>query len=87
MTYFWNSPVMVGESILPIRADDRTATANRLLFPVMQILSVTSSSGRVTYAPDQDYVFTPGSQVNHPNDFGHRVYAQVLSALLIREPN
>jgi acyl-CoA thioesterase I len=25
-----------------------------------------------------------GNGVNHPNDFGHRVYAQVLSALLIR---
>jgi lysophospholipase L1-like esterase len=28
-----------------------------------------------------------GNGVNHPNDFGHRVYAQVLSALLIREPH
>jgi lysophospholipase L1-like esterase len=27
-----------------------------------------------------------GNGVNHPNDFGHRVYAQVLSALLIRNP-
>lgn len=26
-----------------------------------------------------------GNGVNHPNDFGHRVYAQVLSALLIRD--
>ena len=24
-----------------------------------------------------------GNGVNHPNDFGHRVYAQVLSSLLI----
>jgi hypothetical protein len=24
-----------------------------------------------------------GNGVNHPNDFGHRVYAQVLSTLLI----
>jgi hypothetical protein len=24
-----------------------------------------------------------GNGVNHPNDFGHRIYAQVLSALLI----
>jgi acyl-CoA thioesterase-1 len=24
-----------------------------------------------------------GNGVNHPNDFGHRVYAQVISALLI----
>lgn len=28
-----------------------------------------------------------GNGVNHPNDFGHRVYAQVLSALLIRAEN
>jgi hypothetical protein len=30
----------------------------------------------------QDWDLT-GNGVNHPNDFGHRVYAQVLSALLI----
>ncbi len=27
-----------------------------------------------------------GNGVNHPNDFGHRVYAQVLSALLLDQP-
>jgi hypothetical protein len=27
-----------------------------------------------------------GNGVNHPNDFGHRVYAQVLSRLLIPPP-
>ncbi len=27
-----------------------------------------------------------GNGVNHPNDFGHRVYAQVLSALLVGPP-
>ncbi len=26
-----------------------------------------------------------GNRVNHPHDFGHRVYAQVISALLIRD--
>ena len=26
-----------------------------------------------------------GNGVNHPNDFGHRIYAQVLSALLVPE--
>ena len=30
----------------------------------------------------QDWDLT-GNGVNHPNDFGHRIYAQVLSALLI----
>ena len=30
----------------------------------------------------QDWDIT-GNGVNHPNDFGHRVYAQILSALLI----
>jgi hypothetical protein len=24
-----------------------------------------------------------GNGVNHPNDFGHRVYAQILSSLLV----
>jgi acyl-CoA thioesterase I len=32
----------------------------------------------------QDWDLT-GNGVNHPNDFGHRIYAQVLSALLIPE--
>ena len=30
----------------------------------------------------QDWDLT-GNGVNHPNDFGHRVYAQVLSTLLV----
>ncbi|MBC7856352.1 MAG: lysophospholipase, partial [Pirellulaceae bacterium] len=30
----------------------------------------------------QDWDLT-GNGVNHPNDFGHRLYAQVLTALLI----
>lgn len=33
----------------------------------------------------QDWDLT-GNGVNHPNDFGHRLYAQVLSALLVRDP-
>jgi hypothetical protein len=33
----------------------------------------------------QDWDLT-GNGVNHPNDFGHRVYAQVLSALLVPFP-
>jgi hypothetical protein len=28
-----------------------------------------------------------GNGVNHPNDFGHRVYAQVLSTLLVPHPD
>ena len=32
----------------------------------------------------QDWDLT-GNGVNHPNDFGHRIYAQVLSAMLIAE--
>ncbi len=31
----------------------------------------------------KSYLDLTGNGVNHPNDFGHRVYAQVLSALLI----
>ena len=28
-----------------------------------------------------------GNGVNHPNDFGHRIYAQVLTSLLVRSPS
>ena len=35
------------------------------------------------YKKDSDLT---GNGVNHPNDFGHRVYAQVLSSLLIDDP-
>jgi lysophospholipase L1-like esterase len=31
------------------------------------------------------YADLTGNGVNHPNDFGHRVYAQVISALLIED--
>jgi len=31
----------------------------------------------------KNYLDLTGNGVNHPNDFGHRIYAQVLSALLI----
>ncbi|MCA9032066.1 MAG: hypothetical protein KDA66_14720, partial [Planctomycetaceae bacterium] len=31
----------------------------------------------------QDHDLT-GNGVNHPNDFGHRVYAQILSSLLVK---
>lgn len=34
----------------------------------------------LAYKPDRDLT---GNGVNHPNDFGHRLYAQVLAALLI----
>lgn len=34
----------------------------------------------------KEYWDITGNGVNHPNDFGHRLYAQVLSALLIKDP-
>ena len=38
-----------------------------------------------TDSTKQDWDLT-GNGVNHPNDFGHRVYAQVLSTLLVPGP-
>jgi hypothetical protein len=40
------------------------------------------SSGR----PQKQYWDLTGNGVNHPNDFCHRIYAQVLSALLVKQP-
>lgn len=31
----------------------------------------------------KDFLAITGNGVNHPNDFGHRVYAQVLLSLLM----
>lgn len=33
----------------------------------------------------KNFLDLTGNGVNHPNDFGHRVYARVLSALLIQK--
>jgi lysophospholipase L1-like esterase len=56
----------------------------RLCRPGVALADLTSIWAELLkYKRDQDMT---GNGVNHPNDFGHRVYAQVLSALLIDSP-
>jgi lysophospholipase L1-like esterase len=53
----------------------------KLAGPGIAIADVTSIWGEML-KHKQHYDLT-GNGVNHPNDFGHRVYAQVISALLV----
>jgi lysophospholipase L1-like esterase len=64
---FWRSTVMHGESVLFVKeSDDAPPTASLLMTPT-KILSVCSSSGEITYAEGQDYLWTPGtSQITLP---------------------
>ncbi len=58
----WRSTVMYGESVLFVKeSDDAPPTASLLMTPT-KILSVCSSSGEITYAERQDYLWTPGSR-------------------------
>lgn len=61
----------------------RDALAN-LCKPGIVLADMTSIWAEL--AKHKKYCDTTGNGVNHPNDFGHRVYAQVLSTLLIEEP-
>ncbi len=61
---------------------DRDALA-RLCQPGIALADMTSIWAELlNHKKDRDMT---GNGVNHPNDFGHRVYAQVLSSLLIRD--
>jgi lysophospholipase L1-like esterase len=59
----------------------RNALAD-LCHPGIVLADMTSIWGEMLQRK-QDWDLT-GNGVNHPNDFGHRIYAQTLSALLIR---
>lgn len=59
---FWLSGTMYGESVLFVKeTPDAPPSASLLLVPT-RILSVTSSSGDVTYAEGRDYVWKPGTR-------------------------
>lgn len=68
---FWISDTMEGESVLFLR-DEGTGVA---------LADLTATwSGFLEQKRDWDQT---GNGVNHPKDFGHRVYAQVITSLLI----
>jgi lysophospholipase L1-like esterase len=59
---FWLSRTMEGESVLFIQDEAGTQPKASLLFEPTQILSVSASSGEVTYQEGRDYVWKPGSR-------------------------
>lgn len=58
---FWLSRTMEGESVLFIQDEAGGRPRASLLFEPTQILSVSASSGEVTYQEGRDYVWKPGS--------------------------
>lgn len=59
---FWQSTTMQGESVLFLKDDSNPLPHASLLFPPTQIVSVTSSSGKVTYEEGRDYTWKPGTR-------------------------
>lgn len=79
--------------VAPMRGNRNWVTLQPELFPQYRdalaqlcgdgvALADLTSCWDAMLATKQDWDLT-GNGVNHPNDFGHRVYAQVLSALLV----
>lgn len=59
---FWLSETMDGESVLFVKEKADGVAAASVFFEPTKILSVRSSSGEVTYAEGQDYVWKPGTR-------------------------
>ena len=59
---FWLSTTMEGESLVFIQQESGGQPRAALLLEPTRILSVTSSSGAVTYKEGQDYVWKPGTK-------------------------
>ena len=59
---FWLSKTMEGESVLFIQDKAGGQPRASLLFEPTQILSVSASSGEVTYEEGRDYVWKPGAR-------------------------
>jgi len=59
---FWLSRTMEGESVLFVKGDAGGQPRASLLFKPTRILSVSSSSGEMTYQEGRDYVWKPGTR-------------------------
>jgi acyl-CoA thioesterase I len=59
---FWLSTTMEGESVLFIQDTANGLPQASLLFAPTQIVSVSASSGAVTYQEGRDYVWKPGAR-------------------------
>lgn len=52
---FWQGEIMDGESVLFIYDAERGESSAQVLFPVLKVLAVKSSSGEVTYEQGRDF--------------------------------
>ena len=59
---FWRSTTMYGESVLFLDSGDGSRPGASLLFEPTRIVSVCSSSGKITYEPGRDYIWKPGTK-------------------------
>ena len=59
---FWLCRTMEGESVLFVKDDNAAEPGAALLFQPTKILSVSSSSGQLTYVEGRDYVWKPGTR-------------------------
>jgi len=59
---FWRLPTMVGDPLFFIQEDGRDLATASLLFLPTAAPRLTSSTGEVTYEPDQDFTWTKGSR-------------------------
>jgi len=59
---FWLSKTMIGESVLFIKSGDLSQPRAALLFEPTRVLSVSSSSGAISYKEGRDYVWKPDSK-------------------------
>ena len=59
MNNFWTSPLMNGESVLVIAAEDERPAHAPLLFTPIEIRAVTNSAGDIGYQPGTDYIAEP----------------------------
>ena len=59
---FWLSETMEGESVLFVQSQPVGPPRASLLFAPTRVLSVSTSSGQVTYQEGRDYLWKPGSR-------------------------
>lgn len=86
-TPLWLAKNMVNEPIL--FTGEEGNRSGRLIFTPDSMPVLTRADGSIVYEAGKDYTWEKlltrknfadlsGNNVNHPNDFGHRLYAEVL---------
>lgn len=90
-----NTEVLLYSSILPNTDSDENWYANQTVFhkDLTEIEKLYGYVGTANITEMQEYIVSTGkhyrdmtaNNINHPNDFGHRLYAQVILTTLLGE--